>query len=300
MTGNRLQWDSDGQDWPHRSASRFVEAAGFRWHVQQFGSGPALLLVHGTGAASHSWRGLAPLLAPHFTVIAPDLPGHGFTQAAPRGGYSLPGMAASLGALLEALGQQPVLAAGHSAGAAILARMSLDGILRPEILLSLNGALLPLGGLAGQMLSPLAKLMAAVPVVPDFFARRASDPRVVARLLDSTGSHLDAEGTALYARLFANRHHAAAALSMMAAWDLPGLARDLKHLATPLILVAADRDRTIPPADAARVKALVPSATIVKLPGLGHLAHEEAPETVSRLILDAAPDRLTESLRSVG
>ena len=44
------------------------------------GQGPVVLLIHGTGAASHSWRGLAPLLASDFTLIAPDLPGHGFTQ----------------------------------------------------------------------------------------------------------------------------------------------------------------------------------------------------------------------------
>jgi len=76
----KLVWERDGRDWPNRDASRFVRAGGLRWHVQKTGTGPVLLLVHGTGAATHSWRELAPLLARRFTVIAPDLPGPGFTQ----------------------------------------------------------------------------------------------------------------------------------------------------------------------------------------------------------------------------
>ena len=89
-----LDFARDGADWPNREASRFVEAGGLSWHVQVMGQGPDLLLLHGTGGATHSWRGLAPLLAQHFRVVAPDLPGHGFTTARRAPDLSLPGMAA--------------------------------------------------------------------------------------------------------------------------------------------------------------------------------------------------------------
>ena len=145
-------WDRDGHDWPNREASRFVEAAGMRWHVQRMGCGPPLLLVHGTGAATHSWRHLAPLLARRFTVIAPDLPGHGFTDPSPSNALSLPGMARALRALLDHLEIQPAVAVGHSAGAAILARLCIDRQLSPAALIFLNGALLPFEGMAGQIL----------------------------------------------------------------------------------------------------------------------------------------------------
>ena len=80
------------EDWPNRTASRYVEAGGLRWHVQSLGdTGPVILLLHGTGAATHSWAGLAPLLATRFRVVAPDLPGHGFSGAAVGAGMSLPG-----------------------------------------------------------------------------------------------------------------------------------------------------------------------------------------------------------------
>ena len=152
-----LVWSRDGGDWPNREASTFVEAAGIRWHVQRMGEGPLLLLLHGTGAATHSWRGLMPILARQFTVIAPDLPGHGFTQSPPAHRLSLPGMASDVSQLLRALDVKPEIVVGHSAGAAILARMCLDGKIAPRLLVSLNGAFMPFGGVANQLLSPLAQ-----------------------------------------------------------------------------------------------------------------------------------------------
>ncbi len=281
-------WRREGQDWPNRAASRFVAAAGMRWHVQVMGSGPALLLAHGTGAATHSWRALAPLLARHFTVIAPDLPGHGFTAAPAGARLSLPFMARAVSDLCRALGTEPALAAGHSAGAAILARAALDGGIAPSGLASLNGALLPLYGLPGRIFSPLAKIVAHLPGLPELFAWRHRDPAVVDRLLHATGSRIDAEGAAIYARLAADPAHVAAALNMMAAWDLAPLVRDLPRLWPKLLLIVGSNDRTIDPADAERVRALVPGAEAVRMPGLGHLAHEEAPAATADLLLDLA------------
>ena len=89
------RWAVDGRDWPNRAQSRFVTAGRLRWHVQVFGAeeAPMLLLLHGTGAATHSWRAVAPLLAADFRVVAIDLPGHGFTTGRPMGGLSMSAMA---------------------------------------------------------------------------------------------------------------------------------------------------------------------------------------------------------------
>jgi magnesium chelatase accessory protein len=286
-------WDREGRDWPNRAASRFVTAGGLRWHVQVAGPqgmhAPDLLLLHGTGAATHSWAGLLPLLARHARVIAPDLPGHGFTGL-PRGdGLSLPGMARAVGALLAALEARPVLAAGHSAGAAILLRMALDRQIAPRAVIGLNAALLPWDGVAGQIFSPLARLMVGIPVVPWLLSRRAADRAVVERLLRGTGSALTEAQMGYYARLFRCPRHVGAALGMMAAWDLHALCRALPRLGTPLALVVGANDRTVPPAQAKRVQAMVPGARRVVLPGLGHLAHEERPAEVARLVLAELP-----------
>ncbi len=281
-------WLRDGTDWPNRDSSRFLRTGGVTWHVQVAGAGPALLLAHGTGAATHSWRGLLPLLAPHFTVVAPDLPGHGFTGVPPWHGLSLPAMARDLRDLLGALDCRPVLAVGHSAGAPVLARMCLDGMIAPLGLVSLNGAFLPLGGPASPIFASMARLLVGLPLLPHLIAWRASDPGLVRRLLEGTGSRLDPAGIDFYRRLVRNPDHAGAALRMMASWDLAPVVRDLPRLTPRLRLIAGDGDRTIPPADSARVRDLVPGAELVTMPGLGHLSHEEDPAGTAALILEFA------------
>ena len=248
-----------------------------------------MLLLHGTGAATHSWRGLLPLLSQHFTIVAPDLPGHGFTDAPAANRLSLPGMARALQTLLWTLDVQPVLAAGHSAGAPILVRMLLDGQLTTvRGLIGLNGALLPMSGMAGQIFSPLAKLLTGLPGLPDLFAWRARDARVVERLLEATGSKIDADGVRFYQRVVTNRSHAASALSMMAHWDLPSLTGTFARIDLPVLLIAGDNDKTVPPTQSEQVAAQVQHGRYVGLPGLGHLAHEEDPAAIAALIDDFA------------
>ena len=75
---------------------------------------------------------------------------------------------------------------------------------------------------------------------------------------------------------------------MMARWELHSFARQLGQLKPQLVLIAGGNDTAIPPDDAVRVQALVPVAKVVPLPGLGHLAHEEAPAKIAELIEDIA------------
>ncbi len=287
MSG-RLDWARDGRDWPNRQHSRFLRAGGIAWHVQEMGRGPKLLLLHGTAASTHSFRALAPLLAPHFTLLIPDLPGHAFTEAPAGGQLSLPVMRDLILGLLAEAGFAPELAAGHSAGAAVLLRAALDDpAFRPRRIVSLNGALLPFDGVTGRFAPGLAQLLFLNPVAPRVFAFFAGDDSVK-RLIGNMGSRIDRDGVRLYRTLMANPVHVAAALGMMARWDLDGLARDLPRLPVPLTLVTASADRAVPPATAAAVKKLLPSAEIRALHGVGHLAHEEKPGAVADLVLELA------------
>lgn len=283
-----MDWNVDGRDWPNRSASRFVVAGGLRWHVQVSGRGPVALLLHGTGASTHSWRELSPLLAKRFTVVAPELPGHGFTERPAAAGLSLPGIADSVRQLLAVLDRRPVLGLGHSAGAAILARMCIDEALDLRALVSLNGAFLPFRGLPGAVFSPFAKLLAAAPWVPQLLAWRAADRAAVQRLINSTGSDLDPAGVDGYARLVRDPSHIAGVLGMMAAWDLAALERDLTRLDVPVALLVGGRDRTVSPVEAEVVAQRLPWAEVRRLPPYGHLMHEEAPAEVAAAVFDFA------------
>ncbi len=274
----------DSTIWPNQAMSRRVEAGGVRWHVQQSGAGPSLLLVHGTGASTHSWRDLLPLLARDYAVLAADLPGHGFTGSVEASQSSIGGMSSLLAALLRKLDVKPDYCVGHSAGAVILCRMSLDGHIAPRVIVSINGAFFPLGGAATVLYPSIARLLAGSPWMARVIARRARNPANVARVIAGTGSILDAAGIALYSRLASDPQHLAGVLSMMAAWDLASFQRDLPRLKTPLALLAAENDLTVPPRQARQVESLVPDAAVHEIPGLGHLAHEEDAELVAREI----------------
>lgn len=283
----RLQLERDGAQWPNRAFSSMRDAGGLRWHVQRMGSGPNLLLLHGTGASTHSWRDVAPLLAKRFTIVAPDLPGHAFTSARGASSQSLPGMAQAVAALLRELGVAPQIVVGHSAGVAALAQLCVDQAIAPQLFVSFNGALAPFAGSAGHVFPALARAVFVNPLTPRLLSWFA-DRRTTEQLLEGTGSRIDARGVELYRRLFANPAHVEGALAMMANWDLFPLQRDLPKLKTRLVLIAATHDKAIPPQTARDAAALVPNATMREIPGFGHLAHEEAPELCAELVTSLA------------
>lgn len=277
---------TDGRDWPHRDASRFVDAAGIRFHVQQMGAGPDILLLHGTGASTHSFRDLLPLLAADHRVTALDLPGHAFSETPIFLRMTLPGVAASCGALVQRLGIAPVAIVGHSAGAAVALRMVLDGIVHPSVVVGLNASLKPFAGAAGPIFSTLARVLFVNPLAPRIFAASATEGRV-RKLLTDTGSTLSDQGVAYYSTLFRRSGHVGGALALMAGWDLNALQRDLPKLDAELVLVAAALDRTIPPADAALSVQRVARGRVVRQANLGHLSHEEDPAGTAAIIREA-------------
>jgi magnesium chelatase accessory protein len=283
-----LDWQRDGPGWPLSAHSRFVTVGALRWHVQQCGAGPPLVLLHGTGSSTHSWAALAPLLARQWTVCSMDLPGHGFTRGRPSGGLALPAVAAALAMLLDQLAVRAPLLVGHSAGAAIAVRAALDRRLEPRGIVSLNGALLPFSPLLSLLSAPLARALALVPGTATLFARHARRRSALQRLIDSTGSTLPAEGVDRYWRLVRSPQHVAGVIDMMAHWDLAPLARDLRLLRVPLLQVVGSKDGTVSPRQAHEVAARVAGARTVVLDGLGHLAHEEDPARVARAIEDWA------------
>lgn len=281
-------WSLEGRDWPNRASSRFVSSGGLDWHVQEMGEGPKLLLLHGTGAATHSFRDLAPLLAKRFSVLMIDLPGHGFTGMPASNGLSLPGMARLVGGLLTRIGFVPQLVVGHSAGAAILVYMALEKMIQPQAIIGINAAIRPIRGAA--LFSPLAKLLFLNPLMPRLFAWRADGPGATRRLLEGTGSRLDDKGVELYERLFRRSGHVAATLGMMANWDLDSLEQRLSRLDLPLVLVSATQDKAVPPGDAALLASRNARARAVSLDHGGHLAHEEHPDEIAALIQKVAAD----------
>jgi magnesium chelatase accessory protein len=288
-----MRWETDGKAVPHREWSRFVTAGGIKWHVQQAGSGPVALLLHGTGASTHSFEGLAPLLAPHFTLVMPDLPGHGFT-----GKLDAPNpdaVAKAAAALCQELGQPPAIIIGHSVGAAIAFMTVARGLLQPQAIASLGGALLNFHGPGAKVMPGLARALFTNPFMPALMSFGTRFQSVPDLLANWTGSKLTPEQNRHYERLLASASHTGGALALMAHWDLTVIEQSIAQVKLPVLLQHGERDHTVPPDTSRTVAGRLAQhggqGKLALLPGLGHLAHEEAPESTAALILGFAREQ---------
>jgi magnesium chelatase accessory protein len=263
--------------------TRDVVADGLSWRVVEMGQGDTILLIHGTAASVHSWRDVMPLLAQTHHVVALDLPGHGGTQAMDTGDYSLSRMAQGVKAVMSAMKLVPRIAVGHSAGAAILAWAYANCSTGPERFVFFNGAFYPFSGVAGSLFSPIAKLIALNSFLPSIFAYFATRG-MVEKLIKDTGSIIRPNGIDFYHNLLKEPKHVAAALRMMAAWDLRGIDACFSRLKSKCVFVVGKNDKAVPPETSQRAAARVGTSEMHVLDGYGHLLHEEAPELAASLI----------------
>jgi magnesium chelatase accessory protein len=283
-----MNWERDLPTWPLSELSRRVQVRPHRWHVQDAGSGPMILLLHGAGASTHSWRDVLPRLAEIHHVAAVDLPGQGFTRMGATGRNGLDTMAEDLLALCEDQGWRPAALVGHSAGAALALRLShrlRDAEGAPPRVIGFNAALEAFDGLAGWLFPLLAKFLATTPMAARLFTMGGSHETRARALIENTGSYLDDVGIALYARLIADRDHVDATLRMMSQWSLESLLEELQTTVAPTLFLTGDRDKAVPPRTSDRAAARMPNAEVRTWTGLGHLMHEEAPERAVNEIL---------------
>jgi magnesium chelatase accessory protein len=270
-------------DWPHRSTSRHIASPPHLWHVQIQGSGPDLLLLHGAGGGTHSWRNLIPLLAPHFRTIAIDLPGQGFSRLGTRDRCGLDPMAADIATLCTREKWRPTAIIGHSAGAVIALRLS--EVMPLTAVIGINAAIGGFDGVAGWLFPAMAKLLSLTPFAAQMFSRISGTEARAKTLLSSTGSNLDPAGQSQYLTLLRNPGHIDATLAMMAQWRLDDLLARLPALTTPTLLITASGDTTVPPAVSERATKRLARAQWVNLPGHGHLVHEEAASDIAKVLL---------------
>ncbi|MDJ0918755.1 MAG: alpha/beta fold hydrolase [Woeseiaceae bacterium] len=271
-------------DWPHRNSSRLTASQGSIWHVQRAGQGDTILLLHGTAASTHTWRDVIPALSGSFDVLAVDLPGHGFSERVVGGGMSLDDISDGIAGLLHDLKISPSCIVGHSAGAAVALNLVLKNQVDAGHIIGINAALLPFGGTLKNLFSPLARFFASTQLMPRMLARRAADKRAVERVLNGTGSTIDSDGMEYYQRLFQRESHLSSVLQMMASWELGPLLRELPGLQPQLMLIVGEQDQAVSPKEADSVARLLSKTEVMRLPGLGHLAHEEAPERIAELV----------------
>jgi magnesium chelatase accessory protein len=278
--------------WPNSEYSRFIKVDDIDWHVQIRGTGPALLMIHGTGASTHSWAALADKLANQFTLVMPDLPGQGFTSPLPPEDVCIEGYARGLQSLLSALEIDPKLLVGHSAGAVIATHLALHQQFSPAAIVSLNGAFLPFGSAAAPVFNRLAQWLSKSRLLAYITAAHGMFNRPIRNMLVETGSSPSAQMLQCYRELMSRPDHVTGTLKMMAGWDLADQRQVLPSLRTPLHLVVCTNDRTVSPWQSERLSEFVTCSKLYRVPDLGHLGHEEDPTPFADIIRAALPAKI--------
>lgn len=273
-----MRWPDDLAGWPLADRSRQVLCRPHRWHVQETGVGQTLILIHGAGGATHSWRGVVPILAQTFHIVAIDLPGLGFTQVGARHRMGLAPIAEDLASLIKDQDWQPKAVIGHSAGAAVGLQLLQNGL--DAQLIGINAALSNFNGVAGWLFPFMAKALALNPLSSRLVSRTAT-PASVRGLIKGTGSDIGPEGEELYLRLTRDRSHVDATLSMMSQWSLDRLVAGFAKITQPVDLIITDGDTAVPNASSLDAANRLPDARVHLVKGLGHLAHEEDPAQIS-------------------
>jgi pimeloyl-ACP methyl ester carboxylesterase len=268
---------------------------GHRVVYRTAGEGPPVLLIHGMVNSSRHWREVATALADSYTLIAPDLIGHG-DSATPRGDYSIGAHAASIRDLLTAIGIERASVVGHSLGGGIAMQFFYQFPQRTERL-----ALISSGGLGAEV-SPLLR-GAAMPGASALL-RLIARPGVVESLEDS-GRRLRARGRnqGVYLQAIARAlrplqdagSRTAFLESLRSVIDIRGQrvsALDRLYLlrGVPTLIVWGERDHTIPLAHGRAAAAAIPQARFETLPQAAHFPHLDDPQglaTILRSFLDS-------------
>lgn len=255
------------------------------------GSGPVLLLVHGMAGSSSTWSPVVPQLTEHFTVIAPDLLGHG-VSAKPRGDYSLGAFASLLRDLLDALGHDRATVIGQSLGGGIAMQFAYQYPERCERLVLVSS-----GGLGDEVSLVLRAL--SLPgveyVLPVLCARQLHDAgSAIVRFVGRLGVNLPpqlAQLWASYGSLADDETRAAFLNTLRAVVDFSGQrvsAKNRLNLAAdvPTLIIWGDRDPIIPVHHAHSTHELLPGSRLEIFEGVGHFPQCEQPERFSALVAE--------------
>jgi pimeloyl-ACP methyl ester carboxylesterase len=268
-----------------------IDLHGHRVFYRSAGSGPVLVLVHGITSTSETWSRVLPYLAERFTVIAPDLLGHG-ESAKPRGDYSLGAYASGIRDLLFALGHERATFVGHSLGGGIAMQLAYQFPEHCERLVLVSS-----GGL-GRDITPLlraASLPGSELVLPLLANDRLLGAgRAVGRALGRVGLRVHTDlGEVLrgHASLADGETRAAFVHTLRTIVDPRGQrvdASDRLYLAQaiPFLIVWGERDPIIPVEHALAAHRLVPESRLELFPDAGHFPHLDDPLRFVRLLTD--------------
>jgi pimeloyl-ACP methyl ester carboxylesterase len=284
-----VDWERNREAVFHADYSRFVQVDGVNLHYQEAGdrAAPPMILIHGFAASNLVWSKVFLQLAEKFRVLAPDLPGYGYSGKPRHLDYTIASQAKMIVGFLKQLEIDRALFVGSSYGAAVAVTIALD---HPELVekLVMVGAvnnnrptrylLMRLFGspIIGDILSPL--------IVGSRRLLRLRMKRVYDRhswVLDER--RVDARHLPL-----ATRGAHRAIIRTVRRWDADRVSREAHLLSPPTLLLWGDTDREVPLQDGERLHQSIPDSRLIVFRECGHLPQEEYPETFAQLVSEFA------------
>jgi len=281
-------------DW--REHLRWVEIDGTRVNVLEVGEGEPLVLVHGHSGNWTNWLENIPRLARSRRVIAPDLPGFGFSEM-PEWRISIENYARFLGRLFDALGVESAPVVGNSMGGFVGAELAVKDPERVDalVLVSAAGLSTKYVGLSDELLRrgwfrAFARAINAYASIPEArletLVRR---PRLRRAVLAAVVRHPDRLAPRMAAEMLRGSGRPAAPFATDAIVDYDF--RDhASRVRCPTLLVWGDSDRVVPVESADAYAEAIPHASKVILEDTGHVPMIERPEEFDRLVEEFLAD----------
>jgi pimeloyl-ACP methyl ester carboxylesterase len=272
-----------------RTESRVIH--GYRRVYRIGGSGPPMLLIHGIGDSSQTWRTVLPELARRHLVIAPDLLGHGASDK-PRADYSGAAYANGIRDLLGVLGIDRVTLVGHSLGGGVAMQFAYQFPEKTERLV-----LISTGG-AGRHVSPLLRAATLPGACTAIAALRLPGARIavsaVVSLLEllDTGLGLDASDLRRMVDALPDATARTAFIrTLRSVVDWRGqvvtmLDRCYLVCGMPTMLMWGNRDSVLPIGHAYQAYAAMPGSRLEVFEGAGHFPFHTDPERFVRVLED--------------
>jgi len=270
---------------------RHIDLHGNQVGYRMAGQGPAVVLVHGLALSSTTWRYVMPTLAERFTVVAPDLLGHG-KSGKPRGDYSLGAYASGIRDLLVALDIERATFVGHSLGGGIAMQLGYQFPERCErlVLVASGGLGKEVNGLLRAVTLPGAEYVLPVILAPWLRLRAEAVGGWLNKLGWRPGPTFG-EVWRSYTNLTDRAGQQAFVHTVRSVIDVSGQrvsARDRLYLATkvPTLIVWGEDDGVIPVEHAFATHEAIPGSRLEVLPHAGHFLPFEQPEWFTAVLLD--------------
>lgn len=256
--------------------SRFVAVGGMDVHYRISGHGPALVLLHGTGASLHTWEGWTTELQNDFTIVSLDLPAFGLTGPFPDRNYQIRHYSEFLDAFTTAIDLDSFALGGNSLGGLIAWRFTLDYSQKVKQLILLDAAGIPRQE-EGE--SPLAFRLAKKPLVAAIMQKVTPKSLFKKSLHEVYGDSEKVTPALLqrYFELFRRPGNRQAYVDRINQADKITDPDRLREIQQPTLILWGETDAWIPLANARAFQERLPNDTLIIYPGVGHLPMEEIP-----------------------